>query len=720
MTASPMEHPSVELSIDHVLVPASIASLTARNATADPPEAIKAAILQYRLYAIRHMKENLVTAPLINDEAIRASLETAWATFSPVFGRSVGPMIAETYIKAFRNAHKGTVPISMIYQLADEHADRMGRYFNETSADALVIGFNTYVNRKVPQKAALERVVDAYGMTPRQMSGFTSAIALQPQEVKSGVAQRIGQKIKQYIGASISQRLKIFSGQEEHNIEEQAKQVAWMWLEKEGRIPANAEKMWLTAKDERVCTTCGPLHGRKVGLRDTFRLQSGLTVYTPGAHVNCRCEIRLMVPPKLEAVKKADFDEREHRRSDDGRFTFKPATQSGSSPRTRTQRVDPALERLAAEARRMSTEERKQATKAQLDDILDLYDQVVGEEEKPKRLGVKRMRLSEGKLGAGQKLGVEQPKLLLGEPKKELGVSAARDRLIKPKLELSEEQKQTLGVQLDRLIEQSTLKAKKGKILEEHKDQVNIGKPVFGFVDYYDVDGKSYESAELGRVRIHDLNELRAYDKDRWREALLSAARDKYNENQNRAIEDIINEHPDALTGERILTRTHPKHGKLYAKLHDDQVMSAVDAVVHPTADWANAKTQSVIWQDKYGNVIFDEDDMEAQMSPKELGRLLEVDPQDLEVIIVTTDRGAEGAYQDSADMKYGFETWYAGGIYRITGESTDILSPGGYDSRNEGSIPIRILTVEPDVPPIFHAERTMTDEEADRELGFE
>jgi hypothetical protein len=323
-------------------------------------------------------------------------------------------------------------------------------------------------------------------------------------------------------------------------------------------------------------------------------------------------------------------------------------------------------------------------------------------------------------LGAGRKLGVEQPKLLLGEPKKELGVSAAQGRLLRPKLELTEEQKQTLGVQLDQLIERATLKASKGKIRTEHKDQVNLGKPVFGFVDYYDIDGNESESAPLGRVRIAELNELHAYEKDRWRESLLESARNKFTENQNRVIEDTINEHPDALTGERILTRKHPKHGKLYAKLHDDQVMTAVDAAVHSTSDWANAKTQSVIWQDKYGNVVFDEDDMEAQMSPKELAKLLEIDPQDLEVIVVTTDKGAEGAYMDSAGSKYGHEVWYAGGIYRIAGEATDILTSGGYEDRNEGSIPIRIFTVEPDVPPIFHSDRTMTDEEADRELGFE
>jgi SPP1 gp7 family putative phage head morphogenesis protein len=40
---------------------------------------------------------------------------------------------------------------------------------------------------------------------------------------------------------------------------------------------------WQTARDDRVCPVCGPLHGRRVGKGQTF---DGLF---PPAHVNCRC-----------------------------------------------------------------------------------------------------------------------------------------------------------------------------------------------------------------------------------------------------------------------------------------------------------------------------------------------------------------------------------------------------------------------------------------------
>ena len=48
-------------------------------------------------------------------------------------------------------------------------------------------------------------------------------------------------------------------------------------------------KIWRTAMDERVCDTCGPLHGKEVGINDPF--DGG--VMMPPAHSGCRCHIHV-------------------------------------------------------------------------------------------------------------------------------------------------------------------------------------------------------------------------------------------------------------------------------------------------------------------------------------------------------------------------------------------------------------------------------------------
>jgi hypothetical protein len=52
-------------------------------------------------------------------------------------------------------------------------------------------------------------------------------------------------------------------------------------------------KIWYTQLDERVCTFCGPLHEKEVGLDDTYpgATKTLPNTYVPPAHPQCRCVI---------------------------------------------------------------------------------------------------------------------------------------------------------------------------------------------------------------------------------------------------------------------------------------------------------------------------------------------------------------------------------------------------------------------------------------------
>jgi hypothetical protein len=59
-------------------------------------------------------------------------------------------------------------------------------------------------------------------------------------------------------------------------------------------------KVWQTARDERVCPQCGPLHGTRVPLRGSWLSADVVTgggivftsVSTPPRHPNCRCWLK--------------------------------------------------------------------------------------------------------------------------------------------------------------------------------------------------------------------------------------------------------------------------------------------------------------------------------------------------------------------------------------------------------------------------------------------
>lgn len=285
-----------------------------------PAEAIQAALAVARLSMVTQMKEEVRGLVEPTSAQLLTMADLAWQAVFWKYRKISAPVIADAYVRAYRAADAGDVPMSVVYDLADKHAEKIGDYFHVSSRDALADGFNTMVNRRIPAKAAADRVLDAYGLTPRQMRGYTSAKQLQVP-VDSVMPFDVKAKTRAYIDRSFTTRVKKLSEQEEHNIDEQAKQFAWMWLQDKGSLTERAQKMWITAHDERVCPICGPLHGQKVLVGEQFVTKEG-SFWTPGLHPNCRCVVRLI--ENLHTITKADvWDAREHPRGgaiNPGRF----------------------------------------------------------------------------------------------------------------------------------------------------------------------------------------------------------------------------------------------------------------------------------------------------------------------------------------------------------------------------------------------------------------
>ena len=316
--------------------------------------------MEWRAYAVMRGRAELaaMVPDAISAQTIREVMDNLWQLFFPRWTRATGPMIAEAYIRGFSMVRRDEVPIRMIYRLADEHAQRVGAYFNRTSTDAMIEGFEKFVNKQVPRRVAMERVLESYGLSPRQVSGYVAADTLWPTKVNSATPIDLKTKIKQYISRSFQKRLGVFAKQEHHNLTMEAQQVAWMWMVENGKISEQTQKMWLTAKDEKVCVICGPMNAKKVGVREKFELPNGNELYVPGAHVNCRCTVKLFVNPfKIEKISKADWDPQEHPRGGNprnrGQFSRKPPER----PEVRVQERSEVLEDMLRQVREMQAQE---------------------------------------------------------------------------------------------------------------------------------------------------------------------------------------------------------------------------------------------------------------------------------------------------------------------------------------------------------------------------
>lgn len=300
-------------------------------------DALSKELEKARIFIQKKVRAELsATGAIYNVSHLKRTLKSAWRIYRPVWTRNVVPQMLAAYSRGFVQARMGKVPQHILEPLAQQYSEQIGDYFMESSSEALLEGFNAYVNRRLPEKLAAEAALDAFGLTPRQMRGLVASDTGVKEKIASVAPQNLKRRVKSYIGTSLKQRFKVFADEEVYRAEQHAHQLTWLYNSKQGALPSGAKRMWVTADDEKVCPLCGPLHMQKVDIEQPFIMPgSKEKIWTPGLHVNCRCHVQLWTPT-LSLVRKdlsgaalADFND-DHPRNRLGRFADKPDAFLGS------------------------------------------------------------------------------------------------------------------------------------------------------------------------------------------------------------------------------------------------------------------------------------------------------------------------------------------------------------------------------------------------------
>ena len=296
-----------------------------------PAIGIGAAYLVYRGYMSRQIKKETQKQPFgMSRKVLKSIAVSAWQTFVPSWVRMTAPYIAVGYIEGAQAVATHEVPEQLLQGIAQDYAKELGNQLNETSLDAVLSGYQAQVNRKVPSITAAQRVADAYGVTQRPMNTLVNvwtgedAKILSDQELPSPKVERA----RMIINTQNNLRARKIGDNEHWATRTQGKQVVWMYGVEHGIIPIGAQRRWITAADEKVCPTCGPMSGVQAPVKEKFKTNLG-EIWTPPSHVNCRCDVLLDMDPYMteelnnlleaESVTKAMGSDR-YDRSANGRF----------------------------------------------------------------------------------------------------------------------------------------------------------------------------------------------------------------------------------------------------------------------------------------------------------------------------------------------------------------------------------------------------------------
>lgn len=568
------------------------------------------AIMASRSFVVRTALVYLAPSAVINAGRLIAMTDMAWMAFEPYWVRMVRPLfMAQVYALKARDI-KGHIPDRVVEKMADDYARRLGTYYNRTSAAAMVEGFNTHVNRKVAAKMAGERVIQAWGTTKRQALAIINAEIDKPLSSSQKLDPR--QHIRQFILRQVRERARTIAKQETFVMSQEGQQVNWLYQQKVGLLPQSTERVWVTARDEMVCSACGPMHLKTVALDAPFVLDDGTKLWVPGVHVECRCRMRLKINT-VDAFGKADRwdleDERDHPRDRRGRWAVKD--ERDDIMRNEVQAVlnrGPSPDRVTAVSRVQATEKIKATPK----------------------IGASR------KIEAPTKIGAESSQKITGATASLRSVAPADVQRVQAKL-----------ADLNGKISASVLQAISAAPLAEnqlkYRNTIKLDKPVYATLDDFqlehdtdlDVTGAQLTSeTEWGdeKYAVQDVS-------DYAQEMIEMEVSDIIETNRNNLSENF-----DGQIG--------------YAELHSNVVWETV-------TDAAGGFPEP----DEYREIPFyNRDGLVGikRFSVSELAGRMQVEPNDFvqRVYRVSEIHADHDSWTNDANSKYGYEAWYLNGSY--------------------------------------------------------
>lgn len=255
--------------------------------------ALGAAFGLYRAFFRRQLRE----APVMSTPDAMQELTTRiFRVFMPTWIAVAAPAIATGLIIGLRQANNTEPDDEWVQANAQRYSQRLGDNIHMVSTQAMLDGVRAQINRRVTARVAIDRVIDAFGVAPRTMKSLVNVWLSERPKVMTAqqMPDTIGGRIDAMIASAITSRAKTIGDTEAYLTKNTAKSMYWAYLAQAGQLPITAEKMWVTADDERVCSTCGPMHGRQVMVSEDFTLPTGQLIASPSAHTLCRCDIRLV------------------------------------------------------------------------------------------------------------------------------------------------------------------------------------------------------------------------------------------------------------------------------------------------------------------------------------------------------------------------------------------------------------------------------------------
>lgn len=305
--------------------------------------------------AALYAHHRIVVARLREDQAqserdLRKALSRIWPKVMPTWQKMVIPAV----MHSFKLGSTTNLSYAELEALAGAYAEQMGEYVTSTSTEALIEGFNAQLNAGLNPQLAAIRAKEAYGLDAQSMRQAISSFS-KGDPTYSG--DLVPASVRTIIDRLVLKRAELLGNNEAYASVQMAKALTWQFAYKSGDMPEDAQKMWITAKDERVCPICGPMDRQMVAPDDYF-VSGDQKYFAPGVHPRCRCRVQLVYSTQFQKVAPGDPYDRDR----SGRFSRNEQRRAPSARRvtlTRNKKKSSETQRILSDLQEKLRLERK-------------------------------------------------------------------------------------------------------------------------------------------------------------------------------------------------------------------------------------------------------------------------------------------------------------------------------------------------------------------------
>lgn len=267
--------------------------------------AIAAALYAHHRIVVARLREEQAQS----ERDLREALLRIWPKVMPTWKKMVIPAV----MHSFKLGSTTNLSYAELEALAGAYAEQMGEYVTSTSTEALIEGFNAQLNAGLNPQVAAIRAKEAYGLDAQSMRQAISSFVKGDPNYSGDL---VPASVRTLIDRLVLKRGELLGNNEAYASVQMAKALTWQFAYKSGSMPEDAQKMWITAKDERVCPICGPMDRQMVAPDDYF-VSGDEKYFAPGVHPRCRCRVQLVYSTQFQKVAPGDPYDRDR----SGRFS---------------------------------------------------------------------------------------------------------------------------------------------------------------------------------------------------------------------------------------------------------------------------------------------------------------------------------------------------------------------------------------------------------------